>query len=296
MVTIIGPRPLRAPRLQITPTSSPCEQLCFPTLDLLQSSSDLSPPSHSTSSSRILTPASASPIAALFITASAVVKPACRHTTVPALLLKRSSHTVPHSPWMKTSTRPRSDRPSTLTSRTEPARGLLPPLPLLWPRPLPRGPFFSPSHRRSSRVLGGVGSIGGLRDDVVAFRLQYGARGVVNASGRSEYREEEVRAVWGSLRDEVKGWEVISLYSHSPEVTFSFRDIRRLEQKQWDMNPNSPTNEFGFLPIDNHKPAHEIPEDVESVEVGHLAASVDVASRHRLAQLVGVSEDRQDVV
>lgn len=46
-------------------------------------------------------------------------------------------------------------------------------------------------------------------DDVVGFWLQYGARGVVNASGRSEYREEEVRAVWGSLRDEVKGWEVV---------------------------------------------------------------------------------------
>lgn len=43
-------------------------------------------------------------------------------------------------------------------------------------------------------------------------------------------------------------------------------------------------------------PAHEVPKDVESVEVGHLAASVDVTSRHRLSQLMGVGEYRQDVI
>ena len=41
-----------------------------------------------------------------------------------------------------------------------------------------------------------------------------------------------------------------------------------------------------------HTPTHEIPEDIESVEVGHLAASVDVTSCHRLAQFVGVGKDR----
>ena len=48
--------------------------------------------------------------------------------------------------------------------------------------------------------------------------------------------------------------------------------------------------------VTRHTPTHEVPEDVEAVEVGHLAASVDVSSRHRLAQLVGVGEDGEDIV
>ena len=48
--------------------------------------------------------------------------------------------------------------------------------------------------------------------------------------------------------------------------------------------------------VTRHTPTHEVPEDVEAVEVGHLAASVDVSSRHRLAQLVGVGEDWEDIV
>lgn len=42
-------------------------------------------------------------------------------------------------------------------------------------------------------------------------------------------------------------------------------------------------------------PTHKVPKDVDSVEVGHLTASVDVASRHRFAQLVRVGKDWQDV-
>lgn len=45
-----------------------------------------------------------------------------------------------------------------------------------------------------------------------------------------------------------------------------------------------------------HTPAHEIPKDVESVKVGHLTASVDVSSCHRLAQLVWIGKDWQDIV
>lgn len=43
-------------------------------------------------------------------------------------------------------------------------------------------------------------------------------------------------------------------------------------------------------------PAHEISKYIKSVEVWALTASVDVASCHWFAQLVGVIKDGQDVV
>lgn len=44
----------------------------------------------------------------------------------------------------------------------------------------------------------------------------------------------------------------------------------------------SPNSSFflNFRIKQKHAPAHEIPKDVEPVEVGHLAASIDVSSRH----------------
>lgn len=192
--------------------SSSCEQLCFPTFDLLHSSRDLSPPSHSTSSSRILTVLLADPSKALFITASTFLKPSCRHTTKPAFLVKRSSHTVPHSPRIKISTLPRSDKPSSLTSRTDPAGCLFPPLPLLEPWPLPRGLLctwlpspalssFLPGISLSSRALGAAGVFLSFADVRVGFGLKYGAHVVVNATGCLRW-DGEVTAVWGRFRGE----------------------------------------------------------------------------------------------
>lgn len=43
-------------------------------------------------------------------------------------------------------------------------------------------------------------------------------------------------------------------------------------------------------------PTHEIPKDVESVKVWHLATSVDVSSSHRLTQLVWVGKYGQDII
>lgn len=129
--------------LHTNPTSSACEQLCWPTGACLQCSSVLSVPSHSTSSSRIRRLVATRPISPGLPTLSALAKPSCLQTTVAALLSNRSSHTVPHSPLTKISTRPRSVRfGSGLTSLTSPLRCLLrPSLPLLWlfflPLPLP---------------------------------------------------------------------------------------------------------------------------------------------------------------
>lgn len=125
--------------LHTTPTSSACEQLWLPTVACWQCSSVLSVPSHSTSSSRIRRLVATRPISPGFATLSALANPSCLHTTVAALMSNRSSHTVPHSPLTKISTRPRSDHfGSGLTSLTFPLRDLLPPpLPLLWPFFLP---------------------------------------------------------------------------------------------------------------------------------------------------------------
>lgn len=125
--------------LHTTPTSSAWEQLCLPITGCLQCSSVLSVPSHSTSSSRIWRFVATRPISPGLATLSALTKPSCLHTTVAALRSNKSSHTVPHSPLTKISTRPRSDRSgSGLTSLTFPLRDLLrPPLPLLWPFFLP---------------------------------------------------------------------------------------------------------------------------------------------------------------
>lgn len=126
-----------------TPTTSAWEQLCLPTVACLQCSSVLSVPSHSTSSSRILMLVATRPISPGLATLSAIGKPSCLHTTVAALWSNRSSHTVPHSPFTKISTRPRSDRfGSGLTSLTCPLRYLLrfplcPCFPFFLPLPLP---------------------------------------------------------------------------------------------------------------------------------------------------------------
>lgn len=45
-----------------------------------------------------------------------------------------------------------------------------------------------------------------------------------------------------------------------------------------------------------HSPAHKVPENVEAVQVGVLAAPVHIASRNRLAQFVRVGENRQNVI
>lgn len=45
-----------------------------------------------------------------------------------------------------------------------------------------------------------------------------------------------------------------------------------------------------------HVPTHKIPKDVQTNEIGHLAASVDVAASYRFANFMRVSKYRKDIV
>lgn len=110
-------------RLHTTPASSSWEQLCVPTPAWEHSSSVLSCPEHCTSSRRMRRDVPA-PNSAFLVARSTKGKPSWRHTTAAAGRLQPSSHTVPHSPSMNTSTlpRPRPSRPCRI-SRTEPLPG-----------------------------------------------------------------------------------------------------------------------------------------------------------------------------
>ena len=89
---------------QTTPASSEWRQLCWPSWLWMHSKRDVSLPSHCTSSIHICP--DPWPKAALFRPATAVMYPSCRHTTIAAFRFQKSSHTVPHCPATKTSTRP----------------------------------------------------------------------------------------------------------------------------------------------------------------------------------------------
>lgn len=102
----LGPRgaPLRAAPEQTTPASSWCRQSWRAQPAWLQRSSASSVPVQRTSSSRMgpepgpKRPRPGEP--------RARPQPRRRHTTRAFFMLQKSSHTVPHSPWYRTSRRP----------------------------------------------------------------------------------------------------------------------------------------------------------------------------------------------
>lgn len=43
-------------------------------------------------------------------------------------------------------------------------------------------------------------------------------------------------------------------------------------------------------------PTHKIPKDIQTIQIGHLATSVDVAASYRFADFMWVSKYRKDIV